>query len=168
MNKERKTISWILIAAIVAVAGTALVVTTLASSQPETTAPAPAPTAQGSALPSVLPSPSAAPQTANRVDDTANASVIGYGGPVLVRLTLDADGAISGLDVGGARFSETEGVGSRVKDDAFTQTFIGKKPPLTLGEDVDGVAGATISSQAAVDAVNEAAAFLTETPADTK
>ena len=87
-----------------------------------------------------------------------------YGGPVLVRLTLDDKGAITGLKVGGARFAETEGVGSRVKEDAFVEPFIGKTPPLTLGEDVDAIAGASISSQAVVDAVNEAAAFLKETP----
>ena len=73
------------------------------------------------------------------------------------------------MDVGGARFSETEGLGSRVKDEAFTQQFIGQTPPLALGEDVDAVSGATVSSRAAVDAVNEAAAFLNQKqePSDT-
>lgn len=166
MSKERKTISWILIAAIVVVAGTALVVTTLASPQPGTDAQM-QPT-QSSALPSVLPSASPLPQSAQGADGTANASVIGYGGPVLVRLTLDESGVITGLDVGGARFSETEGVGGRVREEAFVQPFIGKKPPLNLNEDIDAISGATISSQAVVDAVNEAAAFLQETPSDTK
>lgn len=93
---------------------------------------------------------------------TANASVIGYGGPVLVRLTLDTSGAIQKLDVGGVRFMETEGVGSRVKEDAFTNQFIRKVPPLALGQDIDAVSGATISSRAVVDAVNEAAVFLAQ------
>lgn len=96
---------------------------------------------------------------------TANASVIGYGGPVLARVTLNADGAIESVEFGGARFLETDGVGSRVRDDAsFAQFFVGKTPPLTLGQDVDALSGATVSSQAALDAVNEAYAFLTETP----
>lgn len=101
---------------------------------------------------------------------TANASAIGYGGPVLVRLTLDDQGKIAALDIGGARFAETEGVGSRVKDDGFAQTFIGLTPPVALGEDVDAISGATISSQAVVDAVNDAAAFLTQKndPSDSK
>ncbi|MBQ7868592.1 MAG: FMN-binding protein [Clostridia bacterium] len=93
---------------------------------------------------------------------TANASVIGYGGPVLVRLTLDTSGAIQKLDVGGVRFMETEGVGSRVKEDSFTSLFISKVPPLALGQDIDAVSGATISSRAVVDAVNEAAVFLAQ------
>lgn len=96
---------------------------------------------------------------------TANASVIGYGGPVLARITLNADGAIESVEFGGARFLETDGVGSRVRDDAsFAQAFVGKTPPLTLGQEVDALSGATVSSQAALDAVNEAYAFLTEKP----
>ena len=91
---------------------------------------------------------------------TANASVMGYGGPVLVRVTLDKHGLIANLDIGGARFAETEGVGSRVKEESFMSTFIGKKPPLEPGKDVDTLAGATVSSLAVIEAVNEAAAFL--------
>lgn len=90
---------------------------------------------------------------------TANASVIGYAGPVLVTLGLDEAGAIASLEVGKARFAETEGVGSKVKDKAFTEQFIGKTPPLQM-TDVEAVSGATVSSKAVVDAVNEAAAFM--------
>jgi len=93
---------------------------------------------------------------------TANASAIGYGGPVLVRLTLGENGVIESVDIGGARFMETEGVGSRVREKAFMDQFVGKTPPLSLGEDVDAVSGATVSSQAAIDAVNDAAAFLAQ------
>ncbi|MDD3335167.1 MAG: FMN-binding protein [Eubacteriales bacterium] len=87
----------------------------------------------------------------------ANASVIGYGGPVLVSLSLSKTGEIAALEVGKTRFAETEGVGSKVREDSFVKQFIGKKPPIN---DVDVIAGATISSQAVVEAVNEAAAFL--------
>ncbi len=115
------------------------------------------------------PTSTVAPETGEPAGMTANASAIGYGGPVLVRLTLDEQGKIAALDVGGARFSETEGVGSRVRDESFTQTFIGLTPPLTLNKDVDAISGATISSQAVVEAVNDAAAFLTQNsgPSDT-
>lgn len=169
MNEERKWTSWLLIAVIVVVAGTALVVTTLASTQPQMDDPMPNPTATAqNALPGILPSASPMPDAATPGRRTANASAIGYAGPVLVRLTLDADGSIAQLDVGGARFQETEGVGSRVKDESHVSSFIGKKPPLTLGETADAVAGATLSSQAMVDAINDAAAFLTEAPDDMK
>ena len=114
-----------------------------------------------------MPQSTVAPDAADGM--TANASAIGYGGPVLVRLTLDDQGRISAMDVGGARFEETEGVGSRVREESYVQTYIGKTPPLTLGEDVDAVSGATISSRALVQAVNDAAAFLAQnqTAADT-
>lgn len=92
---------------------------------------------------------------------TANASVIGYAGPVLVRLTLDDSGAISALSIGGARMIETPGLGARVMEDSFTSQFIGKTPPIKEG-DVELLSGATLSSTAAVEAVNQAAAFLTE------
>lgn len=111
---------------------------------------------------SLSPAATATPEANDDAGMTANASAIGYGGPVLVRLTLDDQGQIAALDVGGARFAETEGVGSRVRDEAFTQSFIGQTPPLTLNEDIDAISGATISSQAVVDAVNDAYAFLTQ------
>ncbi|MEG0864004.1 MAG: FMN-binding protein [Clostridia bacterium] len=90
---------------------------------------------------------------------TVNASVMGYAGPVLVHVTIDDGGAITSLAVGAERFMETEGVGTRVKEEAFTAQFVGKKPPIAMG-DVDAVSGATVSSTAVVDAVNEAGAFL--------
>lgn len=158
MENQRKWTGWLLISAIVLVVGITLVMTTLASPQPDTypqtqTTQQPSPATQA-------PAPSAQPALSN--SRTANASIIGYGGPVLVRLTLDENDAIEALEIGGARFEETQGVGSKVKDDAFTQALIGKKPPLTLAKDADSVSGATISSTAAVEAINAAYAFLTE------
>lgn len=158
MKEQRKWSGWLLISVITLVAGVMLVMTTLASPQSEPYAeptqslqPAPSPEA---------PAPSAQPVQAD--SRTANASIMGYGGPVLVRLTLDESGMIQNADIGGARFQETEGLGSRVRDDAFVQSLIGKKPPLELGKDVDAVSGATVSSTAAVEAVNAAYAFLNE------
>ncbi|NLO86717.1 MAG: FMN-binding protein [Clostridiales bacterium] len=91
----------------------------------------------------------------------ANASVIGYAGPVLVRVGLDMEGVITSLAIGGERFMETEGIGSKVKDEEFISQFIGKKPPFEM-TDIDAIAGATVSTQAALEAVNEAAAFITQ------
>lgn len=91
----------------------------------------------------------------------SNASVIGYGGPVLVRVGLDMSGAILSLSIGGERFAETEGLGSKVREEAFTSQFIGKTPPVKM-DDIDGIAGATVSTEAALEAINEAAAFITQ------
>lgn len=109
----------------------------------------------------IVPRPGGVAEPTAKASHSANASVIGYGGPVLVELALDEAGAISALTVGAERFLETQGIGSKVKEEAFAQQFIGKKPPLTLN-DIDAVSGATISSQAVVDAVNAAYAFLHE------
>ena len=53
--------------------------------------------------------------------------------------------------------NETPGFGTRCSEDAFTSQFIGKPLPLTLGDDVDAVSGATVTSQAVVDALNSLA-----------
>lgn len=106
-----------------------------------------------------LPSPSAAPvQPGLR---TANASVIGYAGPVLVRLSLDEQNQIASLTIGGERMQETPGLGARVAEESFAKQFIGLTPPVQESQ-VELIAGATISSRAAVEAVNQAADFLME------
>lgn len=160
MDKQRKWTGWLLITVIVIIAGVALVMTTLAGSQPD-----PYPGTQASQAPSSL-SPSPTPESTMQPEAssilTANASQIGYAGPVLVRLTLDESGAIEALDIGGARFQETESLGGKVREDAFISPFIGKTPPLTLGEDIDAISGATLSSTAAVEAVNDAALFIAQ------
>ena len=158
MEHQRKWTGWLLIAVIIVISGSALVMTTLASSGTNM------PLATQSPLSSSQPMQSAESMPGSTaVQRTANASVIGYGGPVLVRLTLDEARTITALDIGGARFQETEGVGGKVRNPDFAQSFIGQKPPLTIGKEIDAIAGASVSSKAVVDAVNEAAAFLTET-----
>lgn len=156
MNQKRKWIGLVLGISIVLITAVVLLLNTLSRAEPHSNA---VPQSTGAS-----PTPAATVEPAKNANEgsTANASVIGYGGPVLVRLTLEDQGKIAAIDVGGARFAETQGVGSRVKEEAFTSQFIGQTPPLTLNEEVDAVSGATISSQAVVDAVNEAAAFLTQ------
>ena len=89
----------------------------------------------------------------------ATSSSKGYGGPVAVTVTLNEDDTIAELTVGDADFSETQGLGSKVQDEAFTQQFIGKKVPLQK-EDIDLVSGATISSEAVIEAINKAVESL--------
>ena len=77
----------------------------------------------------------------------------GFGGTVKVTVTLDADGAITSITIDAS--SETAGFGQRtMEDEDFQNQFIGKTLPLTLGEDVDALSGATITSTAIVDALN--------------
>jgi Na+-translocating ferredoxin:NAD+ oxidoreductase RnfG subunit len=56
---------------------------------------------------------------------------------------------------------ETVGLGARVAEEAFVRQFIGLRTPVQEA-DIELIAGATISSRAAIEAVNQAAAFLAE------
>ncbi|NLD51658.1 MAG: FMN-binding protein [Clostridiales bacterium] len=88
-------------------------------------------------------------------DRIATASVDGFIGPVAVTITLNADDTLAKVEVGDAQFNETEGLGSKARDEAFTAQFVGKKLPLTM-EDIDAIAGATVTSKAVVEAINAA------------
>ncbi|MBQ7437842.1 MAG: FMN-binding protein [Oscillospiraceae bacterium] len=76
-------------------------------------------------------------------------------GIVVVEATLDDEGKIATLEIDAS--SQTPEIGGQVETDRnFISRFIGQSLPVSLGEDVDAVSGATISSQAVVDALNNA------------
>ena len=81
-------------------------------------------------------------------------TVTGFGGPIEVTVGMDMQGAITGMNVGGSKFAETAGLGTKAKEPGFTDQFKGKKTPLTLKKDVDAISGATITSTAVTKAVN--------------
>ncbi len=84
----------------------------------------------------------------------------GYGNEFEVTVGMTLDGKISGISIGGANFSETPGLGARIKEADFTEQFRGLAAPLTLGTDIDAVTSATRSSRAATNAVNAACEYL--------
>ena len=89
----------------------------------------------------------------------AQVTVQGYGGPVEVIVGTDAEGVLTGIEVGGASFAETAGLGAKAKEEAFTGQFVGKTTPLALGDgenDIDAITAATITSNAVLRAVNTA------------
>ncbi|MDO5022306.1 MAG: FMN-binding protein, partial [Eubacteriales bacterium] len=80
----------------------------------------------------------------------------GFGGDVDVEVVFDADGVIESVKIDEETFAETVGIGTNVLDDEdFLKSFVGKKAPLKL-EDVEAVAGATVTSEAVVEAINNA------------
>lgn len=87
-------------------------------------------------------------------------TVKGYGGEVEIMAGFDLDGVCTGISVGGANFSETPGLGAKAKDAAFTNQFQGQKAPIVLGESVDAITAATITSTAVVNGVNDMAAYV--------
>ncbi|MGI6688204.1 MAG: FMN-binding protein [Christensenellales bacterium] len=112
------------------------------------------------AEPEVTPEPEA--ESADE-SDMKTASKQGFAGPVAVQVAFNEDGSIKALTVGDDAFAETPGLGAKAKDAEFTDQFVGKLPPLALrktdeevsASTIDGIASATVTSQAVVDAINE-------------
>ncbi|MFH1513024.1 MAG: FMN-binding protein [Bacillota bacterium] len=80
-------------------------------------------------------------------------TVSGYAGPIQIILGVDTQGVITGLTVGGSKFSETAGLGTQVKDPTFTDQFVGLAEMPTLKGNVDTISGATVSSSAVINGV---------------
>lgn len=106
-------------------------------------------------------------------DNAVTASKQGFAGPVAVTVSFHEDGSISYLKIGDASFAETKNFGEKALNPEFAESFLGKMPPLALrGEKdaaldlVDGISGATVTSQAIVDAINEAHAGTTTAKPD--
>ena len=86
----------------------------------------------------------------------------GYGGEIPITLGVSVDGYVTQTYVGALQ--ETQGLGSRVGDDAFKEQFIAiAADPDTLRSDVDTIAGATISSSAFVNAVEQMLVYTKNT-----
>ena len=90
---------------------------------------------------------------------TLTAKAEGFAGDIEVTFGVDENNTIVTVDIGGKYFAETDGVGSKVKEPAFTNQFIGKTLPIAA-EDVDCVTGATISSKAVIRAIEDINAQL--------
>ncbi len=77
------------------------------------------------------------------------------GGTVYVTVKLDDSSRIASLTIDAG--TQTPEIGGLTQtDDSFNSQFVGKSLPLTLGEDVDALSGATITSTAVVEALNTA------------
>ena len=109
----------------------------------------------------------AVPVTEEPVEDDMKAAVKqGFEGPVAVKVAVNEDGSIKSLVVGDDQFKETPGLGARAQEPEFISQFIGKVPPLSIrkadeeetSSTIDALTGATVTSQAVVDAINEALA----------
>ena len=85
----------------------------------------------------------------------------GFGGDISMTVGFEADGRILGVSI--VSLSETPGLGSRVQEAVYLDQYKGQSGTLTLGEDVDAIAGATVSSRAVTDGVNRAVEILNRT-----
>lgn len=82
----------------------------------------------------------------------------GFGGDVEVMVGYNALCEIVGVRV--IAHSETPGLGARVAEDSFLSQYQGQSGEVVLGEGVDAISGATISSKAVTEAVNTATETL--------
>jgi uncharacterized protein with FMN-binding domain len=74
---------------------------------------------------------------------------------VVVTLTVDEARVITGIVVDSA--NETKGFGTRcAEDEAFLNQFIGKKATPDVGEGIEALTGATVTSNAVLEAINAA------------
>ena len=80
------------------------------------------------------------------------------GGVVIVNVTVGEDGKVSKLVIDAS--TQTEYIGTRVMEEPeFGEQFIGQSGPFTIGENIDALSGATVTSKAVVEAVNNALGY---------
>lgn len=92
----------------------------------------------------------------------------GYGGKIEIIVGIETSGVVSGIDI--IKHSETPGLGAKADQPAFKDQFKGKptedlvvvKTGASSDEEIDSISGATITSRAVTNAVNEASAYYNE------
>lgn len=106
------------------------------------------------ALPCDVPGVTACMEATDDLGYAVIAQSKGYSSQVPMAVAFDEEGTIT--NVIGMDNTETPGLGTKVQLPDFTDQFLGRAAePLTI-DDIDAVTGATISSKAALAAVNEA------------
>ena len=86
--------------------------------------------------------------------------VDGYAAPMVLWVGVKNDGYVTGITV--RDLDETPGLGRRTASDVdFLLQFLRSTGESAVGEDIDAVTGATVSSKAVTKAVNAAVGFVT-------
>jgi hypothetical protein len=90
----------------------------------------------------------------------------GYGGPLSVAVAVDPLGKVSSLSV--VRHRETPSFFDRVRRATFLERLVGltHADAIVLGEDVDGISGATYTSLGLTQAVHRSVRAVAEGPLD--
>lgn len=87
-------------------------------------------------------------------------AAVGYGGEFLVTVGIEQGGTITGVNVG--ENQETVGLGKNAEKPEFTSQYVGKNTRIEVAKksatdsQIDALTGATITSRAVTNAVNEA------------
>lgn len=89
------------------------------------------------------------------VTDSTN----GYSGQISISVGIKLDGTISGMEF--LVMNETQGIGAKATEPDFMNQFVGKTTDqFALGENVDAMSGATVTSKAVTNAMNAALVFV--------
>ncbi|MEG0276940.1 MAG: FMN-binding protein [Coprobacillus sp.] len=84
-------------------------------------------------------------------------SVQGYKGPVVILIGLDKAGTYKGFEIADIS-QETKGIGDKVADESYKKSIVGKN----IGDSIDTISGATFTSKAVVDGIEQATAHYEE------
>ncbi len=92
-------------------------------------------------------------ETGDKLGVMATAKTQGYDGTITYNLAVDSSAEIIGIVI--VSHSETPGIGDVITTDNFQEQFIGKsfEDPISDGEDVDVVSGATLSTGAMIGSI---------------
>lgn len=93
-------------------------------------------------------------QDGNFLGYCVQTTTAGFGGDLTMMVGFYSDCSIAGVQI--LSHSETPGLGAKVNDEGYLSQYGGKSGELTLGEDVDAISGATISSRAVLAGVSAA------------
>ncbi len=84
----------------------------------------------------------------------------GYGSDLQLMVGYDPQGELSGIRV--ISHNETKGIGDKALTEGYLSQYQGATGELTLGTEIDGVGGATLTSQGVLDCVNAANQAMAE------
>ncbi len=78
----------------------------------------------------------------------------GYGGDISFSVGITVEGVVSGISY--LSISETAGLGMKAKEDNFIKQYVDGKGMFVVGDNIDAISGATITSKAVTEGVNAA------------
>lgn len=92
----------------------------------------------------------------------ATAAALGYDGDINYNLAFNSAGEIVGIRI--ISHTETPGIGDVIERDSFKEQFEGKsyEDPITAGDDVDIISGATVSAAAMINSIRQTTRVVAE------
>lgn len=100
---------------------------------------------------------------ANEFGYAVQVAPAGFGGSIDMMVGVDKTGAVTGISI--ISHTETAGLGAvaadkTAKGEAFREQFAGLSGELAVGDQIDAISGATITSKAVTQGVNAALALV--------